>query len=348
MAFTGLTVQNNDLNIIVSKKVLPNFYAGLSTVSGDMWGNKPGFVNSEFEGEAKVNTASVGITRVNRPTVVERELGGTTNGGFISTSDSILLTNTGNRLDLTYVIDPNFDIPALQQGVLTYDIIKQVVDNMGTQMGGILAERADATTFTEVFEAIQTYTAGDGDNIITTANNAAADVTFSDIKAKFIEVKRAQSNLSLNTTNTSDRRVPLAGRVFVAKDEVIDSILVEGIIVTGSEKSYSTIIEGVETETAGSFDRVEVQNNNFRGKYLGYSLFSIHQDLVPDSDLTAGEIYGIFSHAAATTRAISQDLTAQVPAQDYIGIRLQYLRRWGVKCLKPWFAYALVSADYAA
>jgi len=345
----GLTVSNNDLNLIVSKNVIINYYQGLSTHIGTKDGSKPGFVNADYVGDATLNTASVVVYKFERPAAAYRVFGSGTNGGFISETEATISENSSDNLELTYVFDDMYNIPALQQGVLGYDIINQYSLNMG----GILAEFVDETSFEEVFEAVKTYDAGDGDeeNIVALANDADEAITFSDLKAKLINIKRKQSNLIFNETNTSDRMAPVNGRVFVGSDEVIDSIMQEGLLITGSDLAYKTIIEGVETETAGSLQRTEVKNNNYRGVYQGYSLFRLHESLMPNVDngkIDTGKVYGIFSHAAATTRAISQDLALQVPGFTFPGIRLQYLRRWGVKCFKPWFAYVLVSADFLA
>lgn len=346
MAFSSITVESNDLNLIVSKNVLKNYYAGLSTHTGTSDGTKAGFVNANYAGEATLNTSQVVAYRFERPAGSYRVLGGGVNGGFINTNSATISENSTFALPLTYVFDEMYDIPALQQGVLNYDILQGYSENIG----GMLQEFVDITTFEEVFEAVKTYTAADGDNVVTTANLSTAAIAFADLKSKIIDIRRKQSNLKFDTQNTSDRQVPVNGRVYVGVDESIDPILAEGLIIAGSEKAYLTQIEGVETETAGSFDRVEVKNNSFRGTYQGFSLFRIHDEFVPNVDngkITAGKVYGIFSHAGATTRAISQDLAATVPGQGFLGIRLQYLRRWGVKCFKPWFAYALVSSDFA-
>lgn len=349
MSFQSIRVDNNDLNLITSKNVLMNYYQGLSTHVGDSLGNKPGFVNANYEGEAKINTASVVAFRFERPTASIRTLGGGVNGGFISTTPSAISENSTFKLELLTVFDNIYDIPALQQGVLNYSILNEYALNIG----GILQEFVDETTFEEVYEASKAYdTAQPAEGtIVTLANNAGADITFADLKAKIIQSRRELSNLKFNTDNTSDRQVPVKGRVFVGSDEVVDTLAVEGVFVTGSDLAYKTIIQGVETETAGSFERTEVANMNYRGKYYGIDFFRMHEELIPNvtkGNVTAGQVYGIFSHAGATTRAISQDLVKQVDGQNYIGVKVQYLRRWGIKCFKPWFNKVLVSADFAA
>jgi hypothetical protein len=348
-AITGLQIQGNDLNIVVSRKVAENLFAGLATQTAKSKGGI-GAVNDDYKGDAQLNTAKVFIYRFNRPSAAYRVLDGGANGNFINTNPAYLTDNSVYELPLTYVFDEKYDFPALQQGVLTYDLIEETAVNVG----GIVTEFVDETTMDEMYASLKAYNVTSAKQFVSLANASGAAIDAADLKAKIVQIQYLQSNLTLDagTTpddNTSDRTVPVSNRTAVAKDTLINAIVADGLVIAGSDMAYSTLIEGIESETGKSFNEVKVVNNRYRGKYLGYSFFSVHEAFVPsvaDGDFTAGELYAIFTHSVATTRAISQDLSRIVPGQDYLGERLQYLRRWGIKTYKPWMLFAMVSSDF--
>lgn len=329
MALTQKTIQSTDLNLVIDNLVLRNLYANTCTPA-DM---SRGVVNSDYQGSAK-GVSTVGVTRIPRNNLVRRILGGGSNGNFISETPNFTTTNDTLALNLLNRIDPIYNIPQAQQGMLNYSVAEAVAYNVG----GFVSEQIDKDTIEEIYTAATTFGATLSPNY-----SNVFKVDLSTAGSAFSALQSAYNYLTNLPTNNYDTSAPVAGRCQVVTQSVYnDYIGTKGVIVAGSDLAFKTLVNGVEGYTEPS----EIVNTAYKGMIFGCNTF-----VAPDSFFPApstGSVYGIVTHPVATTRAIHTEESRIVPAPNFIGDLWQGAYQYGILCTRPHMVAILASTDWVA
>lgn len=331
MAFTQLRIDNNDLNLVIDSKVLRNLYAQTSTPVG----MERGVVNADYQGSAR-GVSQVGITVFNRTSSGKRILGSQNNGGFISTSPQQLTTNRTLALQLLNRIDPIYQLPQSQQGMLNYSVVQQIAYNVSEEV----RENIDKDTLEEMYNAAVTFGSG-----LTTPFSNIFKFDLSTEGEAFKALQKAKNYLTNLPANTQDTSAPHAGRVQVVRELVYnDYIGSKGIVVAGSDLGLKTLVLGVEgyTDVLG---QEYITNTSWRGIIFGVNTYIAPDAFFPEPE--TGEVYGIVSHPIATTRAMHTEQSKIVNATNFLGELWQGAWQYGILTTRPHMVAVLASSDWA-
>lgn len=327
MAITQKTIQSTDLNIVIDNLVLRNLYANTCTPA-DMG---KGVVNSDYQGSAR-GTATVGVNRVPRNQLTRRILGGASNGDFISTSAKLLMQNETLALNLLNRIDPIFQVPQAQQGMLNFSVAEQIAYNVG----GFVQEQIDKDTLEEIYTKAVTFGATKAYSNVIKVTIGAND------GAEFAALQKANNYLTNLPANNYDTSAPVAGRCQVCTQSMYDAYISKnGVSVVGSEFAFKTLVKGVEGYTEDEL----ISNSAYRGQIYGFNTYIAPDAFFPTPN--TGKVYAIVTHPIATTRAMHTEESRIVPATDFYGDLWQGAYQYGILCTRPHMVAIIASSDWA-
>lgn len=328
MALTQTTIQSTDLNLVIDNLILRNLYANTCTPS-DM---AKGVVNSDYQGSAK-GVSQVGVTRVPRNNLSRRILGSGNNGNFISTENKFLAQNDTLSLQLLNRIDPIYQIPQAQQGMLNYSVAEQVAYNVG----GFVQEQIDKDTLGEIYTKAIAFGA-----TLNTQYSNVFKINLANEGEGFKALQNAFNYLTNLPKNNYDTSAPTSGRCQVCTQGIYnDYIGTKGVVVAGSDLGLKTLVRGVEGYTQEEL----IDNSAYRGMIFGVNTYVAPDSFFPTP--SAGSVYAIVTHPVATTRAMHTEESRVIPAQDFYGDLWQGAYQYGILCTRPHMVAVIASSDWA-
>ena len=329
MALTQKSIQSNDLGIVISNLVVRNLYANTSTPVAE---KGIGVVNANYEGDAS-RVASVGVTKIPRNNLVRRVLGTVGTGNLNGNGGVFMTTNETLELSLLNRIDPIYELPQAQQGMLNYSVAEQIAYNIS----GFVSETVDKDTLNEIYVKAVAFGAT---LTVPYSNIITADLTTQG--EGFTALLSAFNYLTNLPTNNYDTSAPIKGRCQVVTETLYqDYISTKGIVVAGSDLGLKTLVNGIEGYTEDEL----IENSAYRGRIFGVNTFVAPDAFMPVA--VAGDVYGIVTHPMATTRAFNSRETRIVPATGFLGDLFQSAYQYGVLCTRPHMVSIIASTDWA-
>lgn len=305
-------VNNTATQVLASKQIKENLFVKLLHRNGKG-------VNEQTE----TNASSIRMFKVLPGGSKARELGKDNNGAFFNSAKAKISKVMEYDLNLLYLMDEVYDIPEVQQDMVSVNMFDETTKNIG----GECATAINASTVALQLKAVfgKATTAGKWDGY---AVKLGATPNYQEA---FVE---ANSMLDEGDAANHIQSFPFEDRQALITSEMRRGLMKNGqVILGGSNFAQSMLAKGVVSPDA---------NKDFGDMYLG-EIDGVPVYFMPKAILDAAKewagdnkeisnVKGIICAASATDRGIStQDYIKIVDSPDGAGKRLQPKTRWGVK-----------------
>jgi hypothetical protein len=252
-----------------------------------------------------------------------RELGHSTNGAFFNSAKAKISQVKDYDLNLLYLMDENYDIPEVQQDMVSVNLFDETTKNIG----GECATAINASTIAHQLKAVfdKAATATKWDNL---AIKLAATPNYVDA---FVE---ANSMLDEGDPDNHIQSFPFEERQALITSEMRRGLMKNGqVILGGSNFAQSMLAKGsLSPEDTKDF------GDMYLGEIDGTPVYFMPKAILDAASEWAGgnanvsKVKGIVCAASATDRGIStQDYIKITDSPDGAGKRLQPKTRWGIK-----------------
>lgn len=305
-------VNNTATQVLAAKQVKENLFVKLLHRNGKGVTEK-----------TETNASSIRMFKVLPGGSKARALGDATNGAFFNNAKAKTPKVIEYTLDLLYLMDEVYDLPEVQQDMVSINVFDETTKNIG----GECATEINASTIAHQLKAVfkEATTAGGWDGY---AVKLASTPKYAEA---FVE---ANSMLDEGDADNHIQSFPFDERQALITSEMRRELMKNGqVILGGSNFAQSMLAKGALSPE---------DNKDFGDMYLG-EIDGVPVYFMPKAILDGAKewcggnaevskVKGIICAASATDRGIStQDYIKVVDSPDGAGKRLQPKTRWGVK-----------------
>ena len=305
-------VNNTATQVLAAKQVKENLFVKLLHKNGKG-------VNEQTE----TNASSIRMFKVLPGGSKARQLGADKNGGFFNQQKAKISQVIEYDLNLLYLMDENYDIPEVQQDMVSINLFDETTKNIGGECATAINASTIAHQLKAVFDKAATATKWDG-----LAVKLASTPKYQE---SFVE---ANSMLDEGDPEHHIQSFPFEDRQALITGKMRRGLMANGqVLLGGSNFAQSMLAKGVVSPDA---------NKDFGDMYLG-EIDGVPVFFMPKAILDAvqewtgenadvAKVEGILCAASATDRGIStQDYIKITDSPDGAGKRLQPKTRWGIK-----------------
>ena len=305
-------VNNTATQVLAAKQVKENLFVKLLHRNGKGVTEK-----------TETNASSIRMFKVLPGGSKARALGDATNGAFFNNAKAKTPKVIEYTLDLLYLMDEVYDLPEVQQDMVSINIFDETTKNIGGECATEINASTIAHQLKAVFKSAKDATKWDG---IAVKLGATPNYT-----EAFVE---ANSMLDEGDADNHIQSFPFDERQALITSKMRRGLMKNGqVLLGGSNFAQSMLAKGALSPE---------DNKEFGDMYLG-EIDGVPVYFMPKAILDGAKewcsgneevskVEGIICAASATDRGIStQDYIKVVDSPDGAGKRLQPKTRWGVK-----------------
>ena len=305
-------VNNTATQVLAAKQVKENLFVKLLHRNGKGVTEK-----------TETNASSIRMFKVKPGGSKARELGKSENGGFFNKSDAKISEVIEYDLNLLYLMDQVFDIPEVQQDMVSVNLFDETTKNIGGENATAINASTIAIQLKSPFDKAVTAKAWDNIAVVLGATPKYAEA--------FVE---ANAMLDEGDPENHIQSFPFEDRQALITSKMRRELMKNGqVILGGSNFAQSMLAKGtLSPEDTKDF------GDMYLGEIDGVPVYFMPKAILNDAKEWAGslatvdKVEGILCAASATDRGIStQDYIKITDSPDGAGKRLQPKTRWGVK-----------------
>lgn len=305
-------VNNTATQVLAAKQVKENIFVKLLHRNG-----------KGVTERTETNASSIRMFKVLPGGSKARELGHDENGGFFNNAGAKMSKVIEYDLNLLYLMDENYDIPEVQQDMVSVNLFDETTKNIGGECATAINASTIAVQLQAVFGKAATATKWDG-----LAVKLASTPKYVE---SFVE---ANSMLDEGDPENHIQSFPFEDRQALITSKMRRELMKGGqVLLGGSNFAQSMLAKGTlspeETKDFGDM---------YLGEIDGVPVYFLPKAILDEAKAWAGnnaeidKVEGILCAASATDRGIStQDYIKITDSPDGAGKRLQPKTRWGVK-----------------
>lgn len=305
-------VNNTATQVLAAKQVKENLFVKLLHRNG-----------KGVTEQTETNASSIRMFKVLPGGSKARELGHATNGAFFNSAKAKVSQVTEYDLNLLYLMDENYDIPEVQQDMVSVNLFDETTKNIGGECATAINASTIAHQLKAVFEKATKDSSWDNHAIKlgSTPNYTEAFVS-------------ANSMLDEGDPANHIQSFPFDDRQAFVTSEMRRGLMKNGqVLIGGSNYAQSMLAKGVVSP-----DATKDFGEMYLGEIDGVPVYFMPKAILDEAQAWAGDnaeiskLKGMICAASATDRGIStQDYIKVTDSPDGAGKRLQPKTRWGIK-----------------
>jgi hypothetical protein len=304
-------VNNTATQVLAAKQVKENLFVKLLHRNGKGVTEK-----------TETNASSIRMFKIIPGGSKARELGHSNNGAFFNSAKAKISQVKEYDLNLLYLMDEVYDIPEVQQDMVSVNIFDETTKNIGGECATAINASTIAHQLKAVFKSAATATKWDG-----LAVKLASTPKYQE---SFIE---ANTILDEGDPANHIQSFPFEDRQALITSDMRRGLMSNGqILLGGSNFAQSMLAKG----TLSPEDNKDF-GNMYLGEIDGVPVYFMPKAILDAAKEWAGgseeiaKVKGMICAASATDRGIStQDYIKITDSPDGAGKRLQPKTRWGI------------------
>lgn len=317
MAFT-YNVNDTATQVLAAKQVKENIFVDL------LHRNNYG-VNEVSE----IDASSVRIFKTVQTKANARELGKATNGAFFNNASAEVPQIVEYDLDLLYVYDQVYDLPEVQQDMVSISVFDTATKNIG----GRIATEINASTIAKQLAAKFNKAAASSETTAAKAWAGEAVILDSTTPDYYGAIQDASTMLDDGDENNGIQSFPFEAREILMRAKYRKNLLSDkGVILGGSNYAQSMLAKGaVSPEARKEFGNMYCGEIDMIPCYIVPAAIWTRAEAWTGTASAFADVEAMVIAAEATDRGVSpQSYMKTIDAPNGAGKRLQPKVRWGI------------------
>lgn len=310
-------VNDTATQVLAASKVKENIFVDLL--------HKNGYGVNE---ETKVDASTIRFFKTKATTASARELGKATNGAFFNSKTAEVPQVVEFDLELLYVYDQVYDLPEVQQDMVSISVFDTATKNIG----GRISTEINASTIAKQL-AVEYNLAKASSSAAAAAWSGIAVILNADAPDYYGAIQDASTMLDDGDVSNGIQAFPFEEREILMRASYRKNLMTtKGVLVGGSNYAQSMLAKGgVSPEARKEFGNMYCGEIDLIPCYIVPSAIWTRAGEWAGAAAKFADVQAMVIAASATDRGISpQSYMKVIDAPNGAGKRLQPKVRWGI------------------